>query len=166
MKIDLTNLFNGNDEVISIDYTLNLENLVYSTYKPIKNGASIKGSVFHKAEVVYLKLNVSFVFYGFCDRCAEDLEKNISFDLDKILVQNLANDVDYDDYVVVESGVLDLDELIEEEVQLFLPSKMLCREDCKGLCTKCGKNLNLGKCDCKSDVDPRMELLLQLLDEE
>lgn len=166
MKIDLTNLFNGNDEVISIDYTLNLENLVYSTYKPIKNGASIKGSVFYKAEVVYLKLNVSFVFYGFCDRCAEDLEKNISFDLDKILVQNLANDVDYDDYVVVESGVLDLDELIEEEVQLFLPSKMLCREDCKGLCTKCGKNLNLGKCDCKSDVDPRMELLLQLLDEE
>lgn len=166
MKIDLTNLFNGNDEVISVDYTLNLENLVYSTYNPIKNGALIKGSAFQKAEVVYLKLNVSFVFNGFCDRCAEDLEKNISFDLNKILVQNLANDVDYDDYVVVENGVLDLDELIEEEVQLFLPSKMLCRDDCKGLCTKCGKNLNLGKCDCKSDVDPRMELLLQLLDEE
>lgn len=166
MKIDLTNLFNGNDEVVSVDYTLNLENLVYSTYKPIKNGVLVKGSVFYKAEVVYLKLNVSFVFYGFCDRCAEDLKKNISFDLNKILVQSLANDVDYDDYVVVENGVLDLDELIEEEVQLFLPSKMLCSDDCKGLCTKCGKNLNLGKCDCKSDVDPRMELLLQLLDEE
>ena len=127
MKIDLTNLFNGNDEVVSIDYTLNLENLVYSTYQPIKNGALVKGSVFEKAEVVYLKLNVSFVFYGFCDRCAEDLEKNMSFDLNKILVRSLANDVDYDDYIVVENGILDLDELIEEEMQLFLPSKMLCR---------------------------------------
>lgn len=166
MRIDLTNLFNGNDEVISVDYTLNLENLIYSTYNPIKNGALVKGSVYEKAEVVYLDLNVSFTFSGFCDRCAEDFEKAMSFDLNKILVQRLANDVDYDDYIVAENGILDLDELIEEEVQLFLPSKMLCRDDCKGLCTKCGKNLNLGKCDCKSDVDPRMAALLQLLDEE
>ncbi len=78
----------------------------------------------------------------------------------------MAGDADFDDYIVVESGVLDLDELVEEEVQLFLPSKMLCSDDCKGLCAKCGKNLNLGKCDCKKDVDPRMAALLQLLDEE
>lgn len=166
MRIDLTNLFNGNDEVVFVDYTLNLENLIYSTYNPIKNGAQVKGSVYEKAEVVYLDLNVSFTFSGFCDRCAEDFKRAMSFDLNKILVQNLANDVDYDDYIVAENGILDLDELIEEEVQLFLPSKMLCRDDCKGLCTKCGKNLNLGKCDCKSDVDPRMAALLQLLDEE
>lgn len=166
MKIDLTNLFNGNDEVISIDYILNLENLLYSNYNPIKNGVSIKGSVHQKAEVVHLKLNVSFVFYGCCDRCAEDFKKDMSFNLNKILVQNLANDVDYDDYIVAENNVLNLDELIEEEVQLFLPSKILCSSDCKGLCPKCGKNLNLGKCDCKSDIDPRMAALLQLLDEE
>lgn len=166
MKIDLTNLFNGNDEAVSVDYTLNLENLVYSTYNPIKNGAKIIGSVFQKADVVYLNLNVSFVFYGFCDRCAEDFEKAMSFDLNKILVQSLANDVDYEDYIVVQNGILDLDELIEEEVYLFLPNKMLCRENCKGLCAKCGKNLNLGECGCKADVDPRMSALLQLLDEE
>jgi len=166
MKIDLTNLFNGNDEVISIDYILNLENLLYSNYNPIKNGVHIKGSVYQKAEVVYLTLNAAFVFNGVCDRCAEDFEKNMSFNLNKILVQTLANDVDYDDYIVANNSVLDLDELIEEEVQLFLPSKMLCSPDCKGLCTKCGKNLNLGKCDCKSEVDPRMAALLQLLDEE
>ena len=59
-----------------------------------------------------------------------------------------------------------MDEFITEEVNLFLPSKILCKPDCKGLCYKCGKNLNLGDCGCKKDVDPRMEALLQLLDEQ
>lgn len=166
MKIDLTNLFNGSDEVVSVDYTLNLDDFVYSDYNPIKHGAAVKGSAYEKAQVVYLDIKISFVFNGICDRCAEDFVKNMSFNLNKVLVPDLANDVDYDDYIVVESGVLDLDELINEEVQLFLPSKMLCKEDCKGLCAKCGKNLNFGDCDCKKDIDPRMAALLQLLDEE
>lgn len=166
MKIDVTNLFNGDNKPISVNYTLNLDDLVYSTYHPVKNGAVIKGSAFQKADVVYLNIDISFDFCGVCDRCAEDVNKNMNFQLNKILVQRLANDVDYDEYIVVENGVLDLDELAREEIQLFLPSKLLCKEDCKGLCAKCGKNLNLGNCDCKKDVDSRMAALLQLLDEE
>ena len=166
MRIDLTNLFNGSKEAVSVDYTLNLGDLVYGTYKPVQKDVKINGSVYEKADVVYLDINISFEFNGVCDRCAEEITKNFSFRLNKILVPSMAGDAEFDDYIVVESGVLDLDELVEEEVQLFLPSKMLCSDDCKGLCAKCGKNLNLGKCDCKKDVDPRMAALLQLLDEE
>ena len=166
MKIDLTNLFNGSNEAVSIDYTLDLSDLSYGIYNPIDDGADIKGSVYEKADVVYLDISVSFVFNGVCDRCADEITKKMSFSLNKILVPSLANDVDYDNYIVIENGILDLDELIKEEVQLFLPSKMLCKDDCKGLCYKCGKNLNYGKCSCKKEVDPRMAALLQLLDEE
>lgn len=168
MKIDVSNLFNGDTKPIKIDYTLNLEDLVYSTYNPIKNGAKIKGSVYAKAGVVFLDVKVSFKFFGFCDRCAEEIIKDMDFPVKKILVSRLANDsdADFDKYVIVPSGVLDLDEFITEEVNLFLPSKILCKPDCKGLCYKCGKNLNLGDCGCKKDVDPRMEALLQLLDEQ
>ncbi|MCD7873089.1 MAG: DUF177 domain-containing protein [Clostridiales bacterium] len=169
MKIDVTNLFNGDNNALLFDYTLPLDDLVYSTYNPIKNGALIKGAVNQNAGVVSLSANVSFDFFGFCDRCAEPINKKMSFSLDKTLVQSLANEIDYDeydDYIVVKNGLLDLDELITEEIHLFLPSKILCRENCKGLCPKCGKNLNLGKCGCKKDVDPRMEALLQLLDDE
>lgn len=166
MKIDLTNLFNGSNESVSVDYALNLGNLEYSAYKPLKKDVNIKGSVFQKADVVYLDITVCFEFVGVCDRCAEEVVKDYCFRLNKILVPNMAGDADFDDYIVVENGVLDLDELVEEEIQLFLPSKMLCSESCKGLCAKCGKNLNAGKCDCKKDVDPRMAALLQLLDEE
>jgi uncharacterized protein len=60
---------------------------------------------------------------------------------------------------------LDLDQLVEEDVNLAIPSKYLCNPDCKGLCSICGKNLNENQCDCKAPVDPRMAVLLQLLDE-
>ncbi len=166
MKIDLTNLFNGSNESVSVGYSLDLGNLAYNTYNPLKKNVEIKGSVFQKADIVYLDISVSFEFNGVCDRCAEEIIKDYCFRLNKILVPNMAGDADFDDYIVVENGVLDLDELVEEEIQLFLPSKMLCGEDCRGLCAKCGKNLNFEKCDCKKDVDPRMAALLQLLDEE
>ena len=46
---------------------------------------------------------------------------------------------------------------------LELPTKVLCKEDCKGLCPKCGKDLNLGSCDCKTkDIDPRWQALSDL----
>lgn len=167
MNIDVSGLLNGGSKPIKFSYTLNLEDLVYSTYNPVKKGAKIKGSVYEKAGVVYLNADISFKFFGFCDRCAEEIVKDMGFKLSKILVSKLANDADadFDDYVVVSNGVLELDDLVTEEIQLFLPSKMLCKPDCKGLCYKCGKNLNFGDCDCKKDVDPRMEALLQLLDE-
>ncbi|MGN1202031.1 MAG: YceD family protein [Eubacterium sp.] len=166
MKIDLTDLFNGSKSEIMINSAFDLSNLIYSTYTPIKDDVKVFGRLFSKADVVYLDINISFVFYGFCDRCAEDVKKDFSFDVKKIVVEQLQNDNDDDDYIVVKNKALDLDELVNEEVSLNLPAKVLCKEDCKGLCPQCGTNLNVSKCDCKKDVDPRLSALLQLLDEE
>lgn len=167
MQLDFKNLFNSGSEIINFDYILKLDDFIYSTYNPLKNGAKVKGKAYNRAGVVYLDVNVEFDFFGFCDRCAEPIEKHYTLDFNKIIVSHLENNNDdYDDYIVIENGILNLDELIDEEIQLFLPLKMLCDVDCKGLCYQCGKNLNFEKCDCKKDVDPRMQVLLQLLDEE
>ncbi|MGN0521910.1 MAG: YceD family protein [Eubacterium sp.] len=166
MKIDFTNLFNSSVDNIVINHCVDLSNFIYSTYTPIKNVVKVIGSAYSKADVVYLDINVSFTFDGFCDRCAENVKKDYSFDIKRIIVEELQNENGDDDYIVVKNRELDLDEFINEEVALFLPSKILCKEDCKGLCYQCGANLNVKKCDCKKDVDPRMEILLQLLDEE
>lgn len=56
--------------------------------------------------------------------------------------------------------VLDLMELAAEQVELLLPVKPLCREDCKGLCPHCGADLNLGACGCPPQVDERWRKLL------
>ena len=57
---------------------------------------------------------------------------------------------------------MDLDELVRADLLLELPTKVLCREDCKGLCPKCGKDLNFGPCDCKKEIDPRWQALSDL----
>ena len=60
---------------------------------------------------------------------------------------------------------MDLDELIRTDILLELPTKFLCKEDCKGLCPTCGKNLNEGACNCQThQIDPRLEVLKQLID--
>ena len=72
-----------------------------------------------------------------------------------------------DDYILTEGNSLDLDELVVSDILLELPTKLLCKEDCKGLCSSCGRNLNEGKCGCEEKtVDPRLEVLRQLLDKK
>ena len=166
MKINLINLLNGEQDSLSVDYTLDLSNLIYSSYSPVKEPVSISGRLYSKADVLYLDLKIEFRFCGVCDRCAEEIEKDFAIKINKIIVEELQNIDNDDDYIVVDNQLLDLDELVNEEVSLSLPSKILCSDDCKGLCPNCGTNLNVNKCDCKGDVDPRMAALLQLLDNE
>lgn len=164
MQLDFTNLLNSSDDVINVDYVMNADDFIYDTYKPLKNGVRVKGRAYQKVGVVHLDLDVNFDFFGVCDRCMDDIERKYGFSLKKIIVSKMENENDdYDDYIVVENNVLDLDALINEEIQLFLPIKMLCKEDCKGLCQGCGKNLNYEKCECEKEVDPRLAALSDLL---
>jgi uncharacterized protein len=58
---------------------------------------------------------------------------------------------------------LDVDQLVHDEALSVWPERVLCREDCKGLCSTCGQNLNDGSCDCeRTDLDPRMAKILDI----
>ena len=60
------------------------------------------------------------------------------------------------------SLVLLLYALLRDDILLELPTKFLCKPDCKGLCSQCGQNLNLGDCGCNQRrIDPRLEVLQQ-----
>ena len=89
MQIDFTNLFNSCDDVINVDTHFDFDDFEYSTYKPLKHGADVKGKAYCKADVAYLDLNVKFDFFGICDRCAEEFEKNFSFDIHKTVVPRM-----------------------------------------------------------------------------
>lgn len=61
---------------------------------------------------------------------------------------------------------IDLGQMIWETLITALPGAVLCRPDCKGLCTQCGANLNRGPCGCKKDSkDPRFDILRNFMDE-
>ena len=84
--------------------------------------------------------------------------------MEHILVVSL-NHEDNDSFVLIDNYQLPLQELVEEDLILDQPSKILCREDCRGLCPQCGKDLNQGLCGCRQEtVDPRLAILKQLLE--
>jgi uncharacterized protein len=64
---------------------------------------------------------------------------------------------------VYDGDSVDLDEIVREQILLALPARQLCRDDCKGLCPACGKNLNTESCDCaRHETDPRWAALADL----
>jgi uncharacterized protein len=66
------------------------------------------------------------------------------------------------DFAVYENDQIDLDGMVLEQLELELPSRTLCSEDCRGLCPQCGADLNVEKCDCKAQVDPRWQVLAEI----
>lgn len=92
-----------------------------------------------------------------CALCAKQFQKDFSVDIDEILEDDEGNSL-------VVNGKLEIDEIIMTDIFLNLELKHLCREDCKGLCHKCGANLNDGDCGCdRFDYDPRLSALRDLL---
>jgi Predicted metal-binding, possibly nucleic acid-binding protein len=130
--------------------------------KPISVEAVFKG----KEEFVELALSLSFQIKAPCDRCLEVVEIDETVGFKHILVRELREEEHEDDlYICVENDTLNLEELAYDDVVLNLPTRILCREDCKGLCSGCGINLNRGSCECNTQaVDSRLEILKQLLD--
>ncbi|MBO4337781.1 MAG: DUF177 domain-containing protein [Lachnospiraceae bacterium] len=91
------------------------------------------------------KLKVTMI----CDRCLGSVEKEISADIEDRLEQSDITDPEPGEQrSYLEGYVLDTDELIKDAAFIAMPMKVLCREDCKGLCSVCGRNLNEGECGC------------------
>ena len=103
--------------------------------------------------------------HGICDRCAGEFHRKVEFPIDVCLVTELHNEENEDEWVFpLEGDSADLDDIVRTVFVLNLDSKLLCREDCKGLCPQCGKNLNDGPCGCRKELDPRFAALRQLLE--
>lgn len=162
MIIDLQQLFEAAGEQRPVEYELDLSDCEIYNVKPFTSPVSVKGMLRNVAGIVTLDYSVRFVAELVCDRCLSPIDREFSDRFDHVLVNRLEED--NGDFILVEDGNLDLDELVFADVLLSMPSKILCSEDCKGLCPRCGKNLNDGDCGCSDpEGDPRFDVLKQLL---
>lgn len=107
-----------------------------------------------------------------CARCLEPVQLAVKRDFD-LLYRPLGTDAGHEELSVTDAeaeigyyqgGGLLLEDTLREQVLLAVPLKALCREDCKGLCPHCGKNLNVeGACSCADEVeDPRWDALKEI----
>ena len=97
-----------------------------------------------------------------CDRCLQEVDVPFHFVIEKEIPMELSSQEAEDDNdeaaaFIDEERVLDTDRLVFHEILVNWPTKVLCKSDCKGICPKCGTNLNLATCDCEQgELDPRM----------
>ena len=93
-----------------------------------------------------------------CGRCLSSFEQALALKLEEeYLLQ-----VEEEAFVISEHREIDLSEAVRQYTLLVKPMKPLCHKDCAGLCFRCGKNLNLGSCDCPKEIDPRLAVLASL----
>ncbi len=98
-----------------------------------------------------------------CDRCLERVDVLIPLDFQKKISTDTAVEVqddDLDETNFIDGYNLDVEQLVYNELLVGWPTKILCSEDCKGICNVCGQNLNQGTCNCEdTGLDPRMSVI-------
>jgi uncharacterized protein len=136
--------------------------------------ATVTGFVKRSGAEVAVSGRFSSIVSVECDRCLKTVELPVSaeFRVDYITGRDYesshaaeltAEDLDVS---VFDGESIDVDELVKEQILLSVPDRTLCREDCKGICSTCGADLNASACDCAtSDIDPRWEALKKFKNE-
>lgn len=183
MRIDLKKLLSGDIKKMPLDYTFPIDETPDpdapggESIDTVIDGVVYTSPVRVKGEIVnmggYMRLSVaaSVDYDAECARCLAPLKRSLEVEIERTLVaegslENTPED-EADDYLEIVDSAVDPDMAFVEELMMEFPTRELCSEDCKGLCPKCGKNLNEGDCGCvKKEIDPRLAILQKLLEKE
>ncbi len=168
MNIDLSSFLDNADEVLYFDGEIKLEDLdlrnnSVTIVEPIK----CEGEIYRLDGDKVVNIRISYKYNDICHRCLKATTNEVKTTLSGKLVEGKKEDDEdegYDEVIFYEDDLLQLKDYIIKQVILSLPMKTLCKEDCKGLCPKCGTDLNRSKCNCvHEDIDPRLEKLKEFL---
>ena len=165
MLLGLSKIIDCPGASVSFSTSVDLSDLCYGVSYPVSEPVKAEGMVRNTAGVLVMTGEITTCIHGTCDRCATAFDREINLPINVVLVTEMANEENEDEWVFpLEGDSADLDDIVRTVFVLNLDSKLLCKEDCAGLCHRCGKNLNDGPCNCQKELDPRFAALKQLLD--
>ena len=145
--------------------SVDLSDLCFGVSYPVSEPVKAEGMVRNTAGVLVMTGEITTCIHGTCARCASPFDREVNLPINVVLVTEMANEENEDEWVFpLEGDSADLDDIVRTVFVLNLDSKLLCKEDCQGLCHRCGKNLNEGPCNCQKELDPRFAALKQLLE--
>lgn len=167
MTFDVKPLLRGEVNCIKLDYTLPVE----LAGVRFEEDARVVGEIIDRAGYMRLSLKLSVPYATECARCLDEVRGFFEEDFERTVVtkgsvSDEELDENIDEYAVLnENGELNVDEEVAETIILMFPKKLVCSEDCQGLCPKCGKRKKDGDCGCVTkEIDPRLAILQKLLD--
>ena len=165
MRLDLHEIINIPGRAVSFDYCPDISDMSFDSVLEFTEPLRACGSIKNIAGVLTLTADLTADLMCQCARCLKEFPKHIAFTTEAIIADEL-QDEDNPDIFLLDGDYIDVDEVIVTAFVLNMEQRFLCSEDCKGLCEKCGKNLNDGACDCAPEADPRLAALRQLLEKD
>ena len=165
MKISLAHLSEG---LHTLNFVEKLAEFGLENHPNLRDGVKIQVDLEKRLPHYFLKNRVQVSGRFACDRCTNEFDRMLSGESRVVFSSDEAMLAisEADDFHYIASNVkeIDLADEIRGTIMLAMPMKMLCSEDCRGLCGGCGANLNLEPCRCAAPpADPRWEKLRQLL---
>lgn len=163
MRFSVKPILNSPGKSLDFQFSMDLADTELNGQYPAQEPVEVAGRVRNTAGMLELSMMVSTTLHTQCDRCAKPISipKEIPFHC--LLAEELEDEKN-DEIVLLEDGEFDLEDLARTVFILEMDAKFLCSEDCKGLCFRCGADLNLGPCTCQKEVDPRLAALAKLLE--
>ncbi|HKI79320.1 MAG TPA: DUF177 domain-containing protein [Ignavibacteriaceae bacterium] len=161
MIIKIANLSEGNHE---IRFDESIENL--GVEEPFHGNCKVDVELSKANNQIILKADLSLNANFECDRCGIEFGSPVNSKYQMVYLFGNRPDGAEDanlTYLFPDADKIDISNDVRDYALLAIPMKKLCKEDCKGLCPKCGKNLNEGNCNCSNDeTDPRWKPLMEL----
>lgn len=164
MHIQLTDSLNH--EQTNRDYEFPLEFQVFNAGRAkytVENASTVKIRVTKTgAKELQIKGSAALELLIPCDRCLEKVRVPFELEIERHLTckEGIVLDEESEEQPYIEGYTLDVDALVRDELFVNMPMKVLCRDDCKGICNRCGANLNYENCGCDvTELDPRMAVI-------
>ena len=163
MLLDVKPILRDPSTRLPFRFSMDLSDLEFSGRYPVSREVTVEGEAYSSADVLHLDLTARTTLDAVCDRCGKAFSQDKEVPYSCMLAQEL-QDEDNDEIVLLEQDKVDVGELARTAFILGMDTKTLCSEDCKGLCPRCGADLNLGPCSCGKETDPRLAVLAKLLE--
>lgn len=150
MNVDLLSIINNTEKEISFEGKTSFTD----------NDCAVDCNVCGKASSfsgrIEVAVNIDAVVNTKCARCLKPLQLPVKMDVEEIVGE---------EGVELEGTLLNVDNIVKNNIVVELPIRFLCQEDCKGICSSCGADLNITECNCKHEhFDERFAVLKKLLD--
>lgn len=168
MKYDLSGFLDSYEKSYHLEGEIDNESFSKDNNIKIIDPIKFNGEIFKVDRELLVQVTIWYTYISNCDRCLNPTTSEITTILSGKLEEAKGKfddddcDDELDEIIFYENNLLNLEEYILSQVISSLPMKNLCSDDCKGLCPKCGNDLNTQSCDCmKNIIDPRLEKLME-----
>ena len=164
MKLDISHIVKTNGASLDVTFNDVIETLnsIAETFT-FDNPITFNGQLLNVSGRLKLTGRLEATCTVKCCRCLTDISKQISIDVQEEFVNSQNASEDAETYTYSENYI-ELNKVLQDNIILNLPLRLLCSPQCKGLCGGCGKDLNINTCTCtEPDTDPRMDVLKKLL---